>query len=300
MTLQQTAVAEPPASQPDPVRQQTRVYPVWLKKPTLHIISLLIGATIVVPIGFGVLGGFKDNGQLTTNPIGLPKPWHLDKYASIIASSDFWLQLRNSTIIALGTTFLVVGLSAMAAYVFARFSFRGREVLFTVFAIGLMFPFAVAILPLFIMLRELKLLDNPLGLILPQAAFGLPVTIIILRAFFRTIPAEIEESAVLDGCGRFGFFWRVLLPMARPALATVSVLAIVASWNNFFLPLVVFNDPTWWTLPLGVQRFQTTQYSSDTAAVLAYVILSMVPALAFYAVAERQLIGGLTTGVTRS
>jgi raffinose/stachyose/melibiose transport system permease protein len=300
MTQQTATVTERIRQAPDPPPSKQPVFPPWLKKPTLHVISLLIGLTIIVPIAFGVLGGFKDNGQLTTNPVGLPKSWDPSKYITILSNSDFWLQLRNSTIIALGTTAIVVGFSAMAAYVFARFSFRGRELLFTVFAIGLMFPFAVAILPLFIMLRQLKLLDNPLGLILPQAAFGLPVTIIILRAFFRTIPAEIEESAVLDGCGRFGFFWRVLLPMARPALATVSVLAIVASWNNFFLPLVVFNDPTWWTLPLGVQRFQTTQYSSDTASVLAYVILSMVPALAFYAVAERQLIGGLTTGVTRS
>jgi raffinose/stachyose/melibiose transport system permease protein len=186
----------------------------------------------------------------------------------------------------------------MAAYVFARFAFRGREVLFTMFAAGLMFPFAVAILPLFILLRSLGLLDNPLGVILPQAAFGLPVTIIILRSFFRTIPAEVEEAAILDGCGRLGFFWRVLLPMARPALATVSVLAIVASWNNFFLPLVVFNDASWWTLPVGVQQFQG-QYSDDTAKILAYVVVSMVPALAFYAVAERQLIGGLSTGVTK-
>ena len=118
----------------------------------------------------------------------------------------------------------------------------------------------------------MDLLDNPLGVILPQAAFGLPVTIIILRGFFRTIPAEIEEAATLDGCTPFGFFWRILLPMARPALATVSVLAIVASWNNFMLPLVVFNDPTWWTLPVGVQQFQG-QYAADTARILAYVVL---------------------------
>jgi len=204
-----------------------------------------------------------------------------------------------STVIALTGTLLVVGVSAGAAYVFARFAFRGREALFTLFAIGLMFPFAVAILPVFVMVRALNLLNNPLGVILPQAAFGIPLTVIILRSFFRTIPAEIEESAILDGCGRFGFFWRVLLPMSRPALATVSVLAIVGSWNSFLLPLIIFNDAVWYTLPLGLQRFQQTQYSNDTAGVLAYVVLSMVPALAFYAVAERQLIGGLTTGVTR-
>ena len=271
-----------------------------LRAPILHLISIVVGALIIVPVAFGVLGGFKDNGQLSTNPIGLPDPWHPEKYIDILVSGRFWLQLWNSTYIAVLSTFIVVLLSAMAAYVFSRFAFRGRELWFTVFAIGLMFPFAVAILPLYVMLREMDLLDNPLGVILPQAAFGLPITIIILRSFFRTIPAEIEESAILDGCTRYGFFWRVLLPMARPALATVAVLALVGSWNSFFLPLVIFNEPGLWTLPLGVQNFQQTQYSADTAAVLAYVTLSMVPALLFYAVAERQLIGGLTTGVTRS
>jgi raffinose/stachyose/melibiose transport system permease protein len=264
----------------------------------LHLVSIVIGALIVIPIAFGVLGGFKDNGQLSTNPLGLPSPWVSSNYIDILVSDRFWRQLGNSLLIAVATTVVVVGLSAMAAFVFARFAFRGREALFTMFAAGLMFPFAVAILPLFILLRTLGLLDNPLGVILPQAAFGLPVTIIILRSFFRTIPAEVEEAATLDGCGRVGFFWRVLLPMARPALATVSVLAIVASWNNFFLPLVVFTDESWWTLPVGVQAFRG-QYADDTAKILAYVVISMVPALAFYAVAERQLIGGLSTGVTK-
>jgi raffinose/stachyose/melibiose transport system permease protein len=266
------------------------------RSTVLHTISLLIGAAIVLPIGFGVLGGFKDNGQLSVNPIGLPDPWVPSNYTGILGSEVFWRQLGNSTLIALATTLVVVATSAMAAFVFARFAFRGREALFTVFAVGLMFPFAVAILPLFILLRSFGLLDNPLGVILPQAAFGLPVTIIILRSFFSNIPIEIEEAATLDGCGPFGFFWRVLLPMARPALATVSVLAIVASWNNFMLPLVVFTDQSWWTLPVGVQAFQG-QYADDTARVLAYVVLSMVPALGFYAIAERQLVGGLAGGV---
>jgi raffinose/stachyose/melibiose transport system permease protein len=294
-----TAPPKPAAPQEVPHHPRRHIGKAF-KYPILHIISITLGLIIIVPVLFGVLGGFKDNGQLTVNPIGLPDPWNTDNYTKILISGTFWKQMAVSTLIALSGTLLVVGVSAAAAYVFARFAFRGREALFTLFAIGLMFPFAVAILPLFVMVRALNLLNNPLGVILPQAAFGIPVTIIILRSFFRTIPAEVEESAILDGCGRFGFFWRVLLPMSRPALATVSVLAIVGSWNSFLLPLIIFNDPTWYTLPLGLQRFQQTQYSNDTAGVLAYVILTMVPALAFYAVAERQLIGGLTTGVTRS
>jgi raffinose/stachyose/melibiose transport system permease protein len=171
-------------------------------------------------------------------------------------------------------------------------------VLFTVFTMGLMFPFAVAILPLFILLRTFGLLDNPWGVILPQAAFGLPMTIVILRGFFREIPGELEEAATLDGCSSFGFFWRILLPLARPALGTVSVLAIVGSWNNFLLPLLVFSEPTWWTVPVGIQQFQG-QYASDVARIFAYLVLAMAPALAFYAVAERQLIGGITLGATK-
>ncbi len=272
--------------------------PGVLRTVPLHVICIVVGAIIVVPVLFGVLGGFKDNGQLSTNPFGLPHPWVSDNYTDILTSTGFWRPLFNSILIAVASTVLVVLASAMAAFIFARYAFRGRELLFTVFTAGLMFPFAVAILPLYVLLRQFGLLDNPLGVILPQVAFGLPVTIIVLRAFFRTIPAEVEEAAILDGCSPFGFFWRILLPMARPALATVSVFAIVASWNNFMLPLVVFNDPKWWTLPLGVTQFQG-QYAADTARILAYVVLAMVPALAFYAVAERQLIGGLATGALK-
>ncbi|MGW1061594.1 carbohydrate ABC transporter permease [Micromonospora rubida] len=266
------------------------------RRLVLHLVCIAVGVLIVVPVWFGVLGGFKDNGQLSTNPLGWPDPWVTGNYTGILTSGVFWRQLGNSVLIAVASTVVVVGAAAMASFVFARFAFRGRELLFTLFAVGLMFPFAVAILPLFVLLRGLGLLDNPLGVILPQAAFGLPVTIIILRQFFRTIPGEVEEAAILDGCTPFGFFWRILLPMARPALATVSVLAVVTSWNNFMLPLVVFTDQSWWTLPVGVQAFQG-QYADDTARVLAYVVLSMLPALGFYAVAERQLIGGLAGSV---
>lgn len=269
---------------------------VRARRLVLHLVSVVVGALIVVPVLFGVLGGFKDNGQLSTNPLGWPDPWVTDNYTGILASEVFWRQLGNSVLIAVTSTVVVVGAAAMAAFILARFAFRGRELIVTLFAIGLMFPFAVAILPLFVLLRGMGLLDNPLGVILPQAAFGLPVTIVILRQFFRTIPGEVEEAAILDGCTPFGFFWRVLLPMARPALATVSVLAIVTSWNNFMLPLVVFTDQSWWTLPVGVQAFQG-QYADDTARVLAYVVLSMLPALGFYAVAERQLVGGLAGSV---
>ncbi|GAA1862351.1 carbohydrate ABC transporter permease [Actinomadura bangladeshensis] len=263
-----------------------------------HALVWLLGSFIVVPLLYAVVSGFKTTGDLTDNPFGLPDPWKVSNYTGILSSGDFWRQIGNSVLIAVATTLITVAVAAMAAFAFARYAFRGREFFFTLFAMGLMFPPAVAVLPLFVLLRSFGLLDNPLGIVLPQAAFALPVTIIILRSFFRTIPAELEEAAIMDGCSRFGFFWRILLPMARPALGTVSVLAIVTSWNNFFLPLLVLADPKWQTIPVGIQQFQG-QYSTNYALVIAYIVLAMVPALAFYAVAERQLIGGLTAGATK-
>ncbi|MGI5154336.1 carbohydrate ABC transporter permease [Microbispora sp. CA-102843] len=269
-----------------------------LRSLSLHAVVVITALFVGVPLLYGVLGGFKTTRQLSSNPIGLPDPWVPENYTSILASASFWRMLWNSTYIAVLTTLVVVAVSALAAFVFARFAFRGREALFTMFAAGLMFPFAVAILPLFVLLRMFGLLDNPLGVILPQAAFGMPMTIIILRGFFRAIPGEIEEAAILDGCTSFGFFWRILLPMARPAIATVSVLAVVNSWNQFMLPLVVFSDDSFFTIPLGVQQFQG-QYATDIARVMAYIVVAMLPALGFYAVAERQLVSGLTAGAVK-
>ncbi|MFK4067063.1 carbohydrate ABC transporter permease [Streptomyces sp. NPDC029674] len=273
------------------LRRRMRSLPVY-------VTVWVVGVVMITPLLYAFVSGFKSTDQLSRNAFGLPSPWVTSNYTDVLASGSFWRMLGSSTLIAVGTTLLTVGTAALAAFALARFAFRGREVLFTLFTIGLMFPFAVAILPLFILLRTFGLLDDPWGVILPQAAFGLPMTIVILRGFFREIPGELEEAATLDGCSPFGFFWRILLPMARPALGTVSVLAVVGSWNNFLLPLLVFSEPTWWTIPVGVQQFQG-QYAADIARVFAYLFLAMVPALAFYAVAERQLIGGITMGATK-
>jgi raffinose/stachyose/melibiose transport system permease protein len=259
---------------------------------------LILAAVIVVPVAYAAIGGFKDNFQLTSDPMALPDPWVVSNYTDVLADGSFWQQLLNSVVIAVITTVTVVAFAASAAYVFARREFRGREVLFTLFTLGLLFPAAVAILPLFILIRTLGMLDNPLGIALPQAAFALPLTIIVLRPFFRSIPRELEDAAAIDGCGPFGFFWRILLPLSRPALAAVAVLAIVTSWNAFLLPLVILSDQANWTLPLGITNF-STQYSSDTARILAYTTLSLIPALLFYVVAERQLVGGLTAGASK-
>jgi raffinose/stachyose/melibiose transport system permease protein len=269
-----------------------------MKRVALYAFALIVAAAIFVPVLYAVLGGFRDTGQIGQNPVALPDPWVFGNYGEILSSGTFWRQLFNSTLIALISTGLTVPLAAMAAYVFARFAFPGREILYAVFTLGLLFPIAVAILPIFIMVRNLGLLDNPLGVALPQAAFGLPLTIVILRPFFASFPNELQDAAAIDGCGPFRFFWQILLPLSRPVLATVSVLALVGSWNAFLLPLVVLTEADTWTLPLGVTNY-STQYTADVAKILAFTTLSMVPALVFYAFAERHLVAGLTSGALK-
>ena len=260
-----------------------------------YAVLLAVAAVIITPVVYAALGGFRDAPQLAANPVGLPDPWVWTNYTDSLTSASFWVQLRNSAIVAGLSTGIVVLFAALAAFVIARREFPGRELAYTVFTLGLLFPVTVAILPLLILVRDIGLLDNPLGLALPEAAFALPLTIIILRPFFRSIPKELEDAAAIDGCGPLGFFFRVLLPLSKPVLVTVAVLALVSSWNQFLLPLVMLSDAENWTLPLGVTNF-STQYTTDTARILAYTTLALLPALAFYLVAERQLVGGLTAG----
>jgi raffinose/stachyose/melibiose transport system permease protein len=269
-----------------------------LSRGAMYAIAIGVVLIVLVPILYAVLGGFRTTGQISARPVDLPHPWVFENYTEIITSGSFWRQVGNSVLIATITMAVVVPCASLAAFVLARFSFRGREAVYIFFTFGLLFPVAVAILPLFISLRTFGLINSWFGVALPQAAFALPTTIIVLRPFFRSVPAELEEAAAIDGCGPFRFFWKILLPLSRPVLATVSVIVIVASWNAFLLPLIVLNDPDLWTLPLGVTNF-STQYSSDTARVLAFTSLSMVPALVFYVFAERQIVNGLAAGAIR-
>lgn len=256
----------------------------------------VVVAVTVAPLLYVVLGGFRTTSQISGDPTGLPHPWIWENYAAILSSSSFWRFLANSALIALIATVLAVGLGSMVAYALSRYVFRGREAFYTLFTLGLLLPLGVASLPLYLWLRQLHLLESPLGVAIPEAAFSLPVTVVILRPFMRAVPSEIEDAALLDGTGRLGFFWRVLLPLCKPALATVAILAFVVSWNAYLLPLLVFNDSAHFTLPMGVATFQS-QYSQDTARVLAFTALSMVPALGFFALAERQIVGGLAGAV---
>lgn len=264
--------------------------------PIVYILSLILVLICVVPVLYIILGGFRTNSQITRDPAGLPNPWNFANYATVVSSSTFWVELVNSLIVSVGTMVGVVVLALMVSFVIARYRFRFSRMLYTLFSAGMMFPITVAITPLYLLLRNLHLINSQLGIILPQIAFGLPQAIIILVPFLQSIPMELEEAAQLDGCSRLGFFARMVLPLSGPGVATIAILSFVASWNAYMLPLFLLNDSTKYTLPLGVQMF-SSQHSVDTAQVLAFTSLSMIPALICFTIFQKKIVGGLAGAV---
>jgi raffinose/stachyose/melibiose transport system permease protein len=264
--------------------------------PVTYFVALLFIAVCVAPVLYLVIGGFRTNAQITTSPSGLPHPWVVTNYTGVLKSSTFWGEFANSTIVALASAAGIVVLGLMMSFVIARYDFKFKGAMYSLFAAGLMFPLVIAITPLYIVIKDLGLIDNLAGVIIPQMAFGLPTTVIILVPFLRAIPKEIEEAAFLDGTGRIGFFFRMVLPLSLPGVVTVGILAFIGSWNNYILPLYVFNSQSNYTLPLGVQAF-SSQYSVDTAKVLAFTSLAMLPALVFFSIFQKRIVGGLTGAV---
>jgi raffinose/stachyose/melibiose transport system permease protein len=264
--------------------------------PFVYLVALAVVALTLGPVVYGALGGFRSNEQLARDPAALPDPWLVRNYEGVLTNPDFWQYAVNSTVIALITTVVAVFAGVMAAYPLARYQFRLREPLFLVFVLGLLFPAAVAIVPLFILVtRDLQLGNTWWGVALPQAAFALPTTVVILRPFLMALPKELEEAAMIDGAGRIRIFYRIALPLCMPGLVTVGVLAFVASWNAYLLPLLLLQGEMR-TLPLGVADY-STEHSADTAGVLAFTTLAMIPALILFLAMQRRIVSGLQGAV---
>lgn len=264
--------------------------------PITYLIAAVLIAACIAPVLFIIIGGFRSNAQITVDPSGWPNPWVFSNYTDVLASPMFWQQFGNSMISAVSTTVGAVALALMASFVIARYDFRGRGALYSLFAAGLMFPLTVAITPLYILIKNMGLTNNLAGIILPQIAFSLPTTVIILVPFLAAIPKELEEAAAIDGASRLGFFFRMVLPLSLPGVITTGILAFIGAWNGYMLPLFILNDSAQYTLPLGVQAF-SSEHSVNTAAVLAFTSLSMIPALLFFSIFERRIVGGLTGAI---
>lgn len=255
----------------------------------------IVAALVILPLLATFLGGFKTVGELRTSPFSIPAVWHGDFYARILGDGAFWRFLGNSLVISLASVCLTLFCASMAAYVFAQIRFFGSKYLQSYLLLGMMFPFATAIVPLFLQVRDFGLLDNALGVILPQTAFSMAFAIVLFRSFFRQLPKELFEAAHVDGCGYIGFFFRFTLPLSTPILATVGTFAFVQSWNNYLLPLIILNDRARYTWPLGIMQFRG-EFLVEWNMILAFVSLTIAPALIFFVITQKYIVAGLTRG----
>jgi raffinose/stachyose/melibiose transport system permease protein len=264
----------------------------------LYASLLIVAAIVVVPLLTTAIGGFKTLGDLRGNAFGLPQTWMVSNYTDILSSQRYWLQMGNSLLIAGLTVFLVLTLAAMAAFVFAHVRFFGSQFLLNYFLIGLMFPAATAILPLFIRIRDLGLLDTYWGVVLPQTAFGLGMSILLFRNYFRGMPSELFDAAFVDGAGYFRFFWHMTLPLSRPIIATVGIISFVGSWNSYILPLIMLNSESKYPWPLGIMVYRG-EFSTDWQLILAFITLTIAPTIIVFFAAQKHIIAGLTAGAVK-
>lgn len=257
---------------------------------------ILVGFTIVIvyPVLWMLLASLKSNSEIVTNVWGLPQTLQWENYRGAWQSAKLGYALMNSVIVSAGTVLLVTVLAALAGFAFAKFSFRFALAIFLLFVFTMHAP--APVIPLYVMLVKMGLTDSRLGLILPLAAGGIPLSIFIFRAYFQSIPRELLDAARVDGCTDFVAFWRVVAPISGPAFATVAILQFVGAWNEYFLALILVRSAEMRTIPLAIQVFFYAWGRTEWEQVFAALSIGSLPMILLYIIMQRQFIQGLTAG----
>jgi alpha-1,4-digalacturonate transport system permease protein len=281
---------------------QTAQSPNWVstrpKAPSVADASRVAVLTamalvVLVPIVWTFLSSFKTTSELAERPPSLlPNSINLDNYTTALESFNFFVYLRNSVIVVAGATLLTLVINSMAAYAFAKFNFRGRDVLFLITLATIMIPLQVILIPVYLVTSQLGLVNTLWGLIIPVAAT--PTGVFLLRQYMLTIPDELIEAARIDGAGEFRIFWSVVLPLCRPALAVVAIFSVVWRWNDFLWPLVVAQNESVYTLPVAIARFAGQQVVPFNL-ILAMSVVTMVPVIIVFLFAQKQIVKGIAT-----
>jgi len=285
---------EAPAPSADrPLRREWGVANVFS-----HGFLLLWALLTTLPLLWVVLSSFKDDNEILTDPWGLPGALRFENWQRAWTEAHIGRYFLNSIIVVSGSLSLTMLFGATAAYVFARYDFRFKQVFYYLFVGGMMFPVFLALVPLFFVVRNAGLFGTWRGLILVYAAYSLPFTVFFLTAFFRTLPQTVAEAALIDGCGHFRLFFRVMLPMARPGLISVAIFNFLGQWNQFILPQVLMQgDDSRWVLAQGLSALAVSQgYQGDFSGLFAGLTIAMLPVLGVYVLFQRQIQSGLTAG----
>ncbi|GEP47220.1 carbohydrate ABC transporter permease [Microbacterium saccharophilum] len=266
----------------------------------MRLVALVVGAIVMItPFLYMVSTSFKPQAYvLTTPPQFIPDPFTWANYVQAWTSQDFSRYALNSVIVAVVSTALSVLISSMMAYGFARFEFRGREVIFRIMLIGLMVPAMMLIIPQFVLAKYFGLLDSLAGLIVFYVAGSLALNVFLLRGFFAAIPGELDQAMQVDGANAWIRYWRLAIPLARPALATATIFTFLASWDEFAWALTIINSPENRTLPIAIQLFQG-QNATQWGLVFAASVIAVIPVIVVYLIFQRHFVQGLTSGAVK-
>lgn len=265
-----------------------------------HTILTLWSIIVVLPLLWTILSSFKTSKEIFSSPFSLPSQWNFDNYVGAWTTAGIGSFLLNTVIVVFGALAVTLLFGAMCAYVLARFQFPGSRAIYYLMLAGLTFPVFLAIVPLFFVLRSIGLLNTLPGLILTYAAFALPFTVFFLFSFFKVLPHSIAEAAAIDGAGEWRTFFQVMLPMARPGLATVAILNFVGLWNQFLLPVALNSDPKNYVLTQGMAAFASQAgYSVDFGQLFAGAVITIVPVFIVYLIFQRQLQGSVSQGTNK-
>lgn len=264
----------------------------------LYALLIAYGLTIVYPLFIMVSNSVKTGQEIFANPFSLPSSFVWDNYGYVWSIASFNAYLKNSVLVTAVSVFLVLAVSSAAAFALARYRFTGNTFLYLFFLSGLMLPIRLGIIPLFILMKNLNLLDTYASLILTYTASAIPFAVFILTGFFKALPKELEFAARIDGCNEYRIYYQIMLPLVRPALATVAIFNFVQTWNDFFIPLVFISSDHLKTVPLGMTNF-FGQYQTDWNYLFAGLTLATLPTLIMYLFMSKQFIKGLTAGAVK-
>lgn len=255
---------------------------------------------IVVPLAWVLMSSVKPGSEILGQPWELPHGFYWQNYGKAWNEAGIGRAFVNSLIVTVSTLVFLIPIGAMAAYVLAKYAFRGSGLLATMFMGGMMFPHLLVVVPLFLMLRDLGMLDTLQGLVVVYVAYSLSFTIFVLGGFFKTLPDELGEAAMLDGCGHAATFWRIMLPLARPGLLVVGIFNAIGLWNEYALALVLLPGAKNQTLPLGIANLTVTQqYQSDWGALFAGLVIVMLPVLALYMAFRERIYDTMLAGAVK-
>jgi multiple sugar transport system permease protein/raffinose/stachyose/melibiose transport system permease protein len=271
----------------------------WTARIAILLCALALAAVCLFPFAWMALSSVKTLRELyTVPPVWLPEAVTFANYMKVLFASNIPRYFVNSMVIALGSTAIALALAVFAAYGFARFRFRGKAGLQAFILVGQLMPTAAIIVPLFITLKALGLVNTYLGLILVYTIITLPLSVWMLTSYFRAIPVELEEAAVIDGAGRLGILFRITLPLSLPGLVAIVVYAFVTTWNEFIFALVFAQDYRVKTLPIGLAEF-STEFNTDWGAVMAASMIMTLPVAILFLAMQKLFIGGLTAGAVK-